>query len=181
MQTSDAGRPVANSVRPTPWPRPRTCWMCSTPMSFATEDSAPGCAPDSERSVVRRPSKPPDCASHSTFPSTVSCSSSIPPGSPSTRLSSASPPDPQGGVVRQRDPLVGEGVAGDLPAVARPADEAVVGNEDVVEEDLVEQCFPGDLAQRADVEAAGLDVDEEVGRGPCAWGRRGRCGRGRMP
>ena len=40
---------------------------------------------------------------------------------------------------------------------------AVVGHEDVVEEDLVEHGRTGELAQRADVEPLGVHVDDEVG------------------
>nr|BFE81459.1 hypothetical protein GCM10020093_040600 [Planobispora longispora] len=52
--------------------------------------------------------------------------------------------------VAEGDALVGEGVAGDLPAPVDLSDDQVVGDEDVVEEDLVEDLVPVDLLQRAD-------------------------------
>src|SRR5437879_2344435 len=53
------------------------------------------------------------------------------------------------GAAGQLDALVAEGVAGDLPPLADLADHAVVGDEDAVEEDLVEHRLAGQLAQRA--------------------------------
>ena len=69
----------------------------------------------------------------------------------------------EGGACRHGDAFVGERGAADAPAVTRRADDGVVGDEDVVEEDLVEHGGAGELAQRPDVEPLGVHVDDEVG------------------
>ncbi len=71
-----------------------------------------------------------------------------------------------------RDALVGQSGPADAPSVPRDADDGVVGDEDVVEEDLVEHGCAGELAQRADVEPLGVHVDDEVGD-PGVLGRVG--------
>src|SRR5580692_7077065 len=68
----------------------------------------------------------------------------------------------EGGARRHGDALVGQRRPPDAPAVPRRADHGVVGDEDVVEEDLVEQGGAGQLAQRPDVDALGAHVDDEV-------------------
>ena len=85
------------------------------------------------------------------------------------------------GVRRHRHPLVRQRGAGEPPAAVDRADHAVVGHEDVVDEDLVEQRVAGDLAQRADVDALGLHVDEEVRDALVVRGIRVRAGEADAP
>src|SRR5580692_9972627 len=68
----------------------------------------------------------------------------------------------EGGARRHGDALVGQRRPPDAPAVPRRAYHGVVGDEDVVEEDLVEHGGAGQLAQRPDVDALGAHVDDEV-------------------
>jgi hypothetical protein len=51
------------------------------------------------------------------------------------------------------DPFVREGRARASPPVVLAADQAVLGNEDVIEEHLVEHRLAGELAQRTDLDA----------------------------
>src|SRR5664280_317171 len=55
-------------------------------------------------------------------------------------------PDAEGGTRGDRDAFVGQRHPGDAPPVVDVSDHAVVGHEHVVEEDLVEQRRPGQLA-----------------------------------
>ena len=68
------------------------------------------------------------------------------------------------------------------PAVVLLPDEAVVGHEHVVEEDLVEHRVAGELAQRPDVEAAPLcfmsSMKHEI---PSCFGASGSVRASRMP
>ena len=59
--------------------------------------------------------------------------------------------------------LVGERLVRDLPAFVLRADDPVLGNEHVGEEDLVELGLVGDLAQRPHLDARVAHVDDEVG------------------
>ena len=69
----------------------------------------------------------------------------------------------EGQLVGHVDAFVAEGVAGDLPAVVDGADHRVGREQHVVEVDLVEEGLPGDLLQRADIDAVRvLHVDDEV-------------------
>ena len=65
-----------------------------------------------------------------------------------------------------RHALAGQRRTRQLPAVPRLADDVAVGDEHVVEEDLVEDRVAGRLAQRPDVDAVAGHVDEEVGDAP---------------
>ena len=58
----------------------------------------------------------------------------------------------------------------------RLPDHRVVGHEDVVEEHLVEHGGAGELAQRSDVDALGVHVDNEVGDAGVLGGVRVRAG-----
>ncbi len=70
---------------------------------------------------------------------------------------------------RHRDPLVGERGTGELPPVPRLRDHALVRDEHLVEEDLVEQRLTGDLTQRPDLDAGRPHVDQEVGDPLVRW------------
>ena len=59
--------------------------------------------------------------------------------------------------------LVAEAGVGDPPAVVDLADHLIGGDAHVVEEDLVEVVGPGDLAQRAHLDARGPHVERERG------------------
>ena len=59
--------------------------------------------------------------------------------------------------------LVGERRVRDPPALVLRPDDAVLGDEHVGEEDLVELGLVGDLAQRPDLDARRAHVDDEVG------------------
>ena len=63
-------------------------------------------------------------------------------------------------------PLVGERGVGHRPAVAEAADEVVVGDEDPVEEHLVELGLVGDLSKGAHLDAVGGEVDDHVREAP---------------
>ena len=58
--------------------------------------------------------------------------------------------------------LVRESRTGERPAASDLADDAVVRDEDVIEEDLVEGSVTGELAQRPDVDARCRHVEQEV-------------------
>ena len=82
-------------------------------------------------------------------------------------------------------PMATRSVASVLRATRQPSpgspDDAVVGHEDLVEEDLVEHRPAGDLAQRADLDPGAVHVHQEVREPAGAWARPGRCGPGRSP
>ena len=60
------------------------------------------------------------------------------------------------------DPLVAERRVGDLPALADLAEPVGVGDPHVGQEDLVELGLAGDLAQRPDLDARVVHVEDEV-------------------
>ena len=93
-----------------------------------------------------------------------------------TRPSSASMPPPNDEPAAHGHALVGQRRAGERPAAVDLADHAVVGHEDVVEEDLVEHRQPGHLPERADVDARRAHVDDDVGDAEVL--RRARVGAG---
>ena len=59
----------------------------------------------------------------------------------------------QSGARGHGDPFVGQRVAGQRPATVDLPHHHVVGNEQIVEEHLVEVAVAGDLTQRADLDA----------------------------
>ena len=61
------------------------------------------------------------------------------------------------------DPLGAERAHGDEPALALAAEPVVDRHAGVVEEDLAEHLLAGDVADRADVDARRLEVDDERG------------------
>ena len=63
---------------------------------------------------------------------------------------------------RHRHAFVGQGGPPDAPSVTGQPDHRVVGDEDVVQEDLVEHGGTREFAQRADVDAAGPHVHDAV-------------------
>ena len=69
-------------------------------------------------------------------------------------------------------PLVGQGGVGHPPAVVEPAQDLVVADPGLVEEDLVEHGPPRHLPQRPDLDARLIHVEDEVGDAP-ALGRIG--------
>ena len=150
-----------------------------TPTSLATLDSGPGPCPASERSVARVPSSATTVASATARPTVAR-------GARSRVLDrrAAAPPARRESPRREpghRDPLVGQRRPGQPPAAVDLADHAVVGHEDVVEEDLVEHRLAGQLAQRPDVDARARHVDEEVGDAGVLLRVGVRCGPGRCP
>ena len=62
-----------------------------------------------------------------------------------------------------RSPFVHQRREGDGPAAVDVTEAMVVGNAHLVEEHLVEACAAGHLAQRADLHARGVHVDDESG------------------
>ena len=62
---------------------------------------------------------------------------------------------------RGRPAFVAERVHGDLPAVAAVAQQVLLGDDHVVEEELTELGVAGDLRHRAHVDAVGLHVDDQ--------------------
>ena len=62
-----------------------------------------------------------------------------------------------------RAALVGDGVHRDLPPLAGRAEQTLVGDEDVVEEDLTELCVASDLHHRAHLDSGRLQVDDQEG------------------
>ena len=70
----------------------------------------------------------------------------------SASRSSDSTPMPNVEAGRHRHPLVGQGDPGQGPSAVDLADHAVVGDEDLVEEHLVEHGRTGQLAEGPDVE-----------------------------
>src|SRR5258708_167986 len=73
--------------------------------------------------------------------------------------------------LRQRHPLVRQRRPGHPPSAVYLPDHAVVGDEHLIEEDLVEHGVAGDLTQRADLDPRGGHVNQEVGD-PVVLGRR---------
>ena len=65
---------------------------------------------------------------------------------------------------RQAGALVHERRQRDLPAVADAADDVLVGDPRLLDEELVELGAAGDLAQRPDLDLVLLHVHEEVGQ-----------------
>src|SRR3954452_15534991 len=131
------------------------------PTSLRTLDAAPGSVPETRASVARTPSITSACARQISSPTATSAASSSAASCASSAASSCSMPDGNAEtlliatrslarVVRARHP----------PAAADRSDDAVVGNEHVGQEDLVEQRLAGQLAQRSDAEAGRLHVDE---------------------
>ena len=58
--------------------------------------------------------------------------------------------------------LVGEGRVGDRPTVTGLPDQGRVGDEDAVEDDLVELGIAGDLHEGADLDTLGVHVDRQA-------------------
>ena len=72
----------------------------------------------------------------------------------------STPPDPAPATIWRSDESV---ASGDAPPVVHVADTLRVGDARVVEEHLVEVDVAGDVAQRPDLDARLVQVDEEVG------------------
>ena len=97
-----------------------------------------------------------------------------PPGPPRSRRpggradrprcrASTMPPPRRAAARAEAGPLVHEGGVGHGPAVVQAADDGVVGDAGVAEEDLVEHGVAGHLHQRADLDAGLVHVDGELG------------------
>ena len=73
------------------------------------------------------------------------------------------PGEDSGRPATDRDALIAQGGSGHRPAVVRRADHIVVGDEDVVEEHLVEVRVARDQAQRPHFDSGRVHVDHHGG------------------
>ena len=184
-----AGSPPATSCSsharlPAPaiaMPRLAACLPRTVAASLATEPSGPGARPDTSASRIRMPSSVEDAFEDVHLDQLLAHDRVV-----GASASAGEPEDAPVPVAAERlraaagadgDPLVGEHVERDPPAVVDCADQRVGGQPDVVEEHLVEVGAAVDLTQRTRRDARRTHVDDEHADARGAWARRGRCAR----